>query len=59
MTFNEWMLHIRRELNYPKEILEKYEQSIASVPQDQRWTNKNRNRPKRGSSKDSRGSKTN
>lgn len=57
MTFNEWMLHIRRELNYPKEILDKYEQAIkpkASVPSHQRGANENRNSTKRRNNQNSR-----
>ena len=59
MTFNEWMLHIYRELNYPNETLKKYEQSIAGIPQNQRWINQDRNRTQRGGRKNSRGVKKN
>jgi len=47
LSFNEWMLYIRQELNYPKEKLKEYEQSIrgqASVSSNQRWSNQNRDR---------------
>ena len=54
MTFNEWMLHIYRELNYPPETLKKYEQCIKGIPQDQRGTNENRNRTQGRGGKNSR-----
>lgn len=47
MTFNEWMLHIHEQLNYPKGKLRQYEQSIrgkGNISGDQRNSPKSRDR---------------
>ncbi len=37
MTFNEWMIHIHRQLGYPEEKLKLYEQgSNANIQTDKR-----------------------
>lgn len=45
LNFNEWMLHIYKQLKYPEEKLKKYEQNIrrkAGIQSNQRWSNQAR-----------------
>lgn len=55
MTFNEWMLHIYKQLNYPETKIKAYESSIrckTTIPNHQRWTEQSGRNATIGADKD-------